>query len=230
MHIAQQVNLAFGTDIDKDIVRRVLAVHYKPDGDGNGPSWLTFIGHMKDSLWSVDLFRCESILLHSHWVLVILDQYTRRIIGFGIHKGPVDGMALCKMFNQAISGLDPSKYLSSDNDPLFRYHRWQANLRILDIREIKTIPYIPLSHPFVERLIGTIRREYLDHVPFWNVMDLTRKLNEFKTYYNQHRVHSSISGHTPTGYCADASTAKASINQYTWLTHCQGLFQTPIPS
>ena len=87
--IAQQINKAFGVDIDKDVVRRVLAAHYRPcDG---GPSWLTFIGHTKDSLWSIDLFRCESILLKSHWVLVIMDQFTRRIIGFGVHAGDVDG-------------------------------------------------------------------------------------------------------------------------------------------
>ncbi len=42
-----------------------------------------------------------------------------------------------------------------------------SNLRILEVTEIKTVPYVPLSHPFVERLIGTIRREYLDHMLFW---------------------------------------------------------------
>ena len=72
------------------------------------------------------------------------------------------------MFNEVIasSGYLP-KNLSSDNDPLFRYHRWRANLRILDVVEIKTVPYVPLSHPFVERLIGTVRRECLDQIPFW---------------------------------------------------------------
>ncbi len=61
---------AFGMDIDKDVVRRILAKHYHPGPDsGGGPSWLTFIGHVKDSLWIVDLFRCESILLKTHWVL-----------------------------------------------------------------------------------------------------------------------------------------------------------------
>jgi hypothetical protein len=56
--IAQQINLAFGIDIDKDVVRRILSIHYRP-GSASGPSWLTFLGHMKDSLWSCDLFRCE---------------------------------------------------------------------------------------------------------------------------------------------------------------------------
>jgi transposase InsO family protein len=51
------------------------------------------------------------------------------------------------------------------------------------------VPYVPLSHPFVERLIGTTRREFLDHTLFWNARDLERKLGEFKEYYNEHRVH-----------------------------------------
>jgi hypothetical protein len=97
--IAQQINKVFGTDIDKDVVRRILAAHYRPDPGNGGPSWLTFIGNTKDSLWSVDLFQCESILLKSHWILVVMDQFTRRIVGFGVHAGDVDGVALCRMFN-----------------------------------------------------------------------------------------------------------------------------------
>ncbi len=57
--IAQQIGLAFAVDIDKDVVRRVLAAHYRTGSDSRGPSWLTFLGQAKDSLWSVDLFRCE---------------------------------------------------------------------------------------------------------------------------------------------------------------------------
>ena len=212
--IAQQINKAFGTNIDKDVVRRVLAVHYR-SGTGNaGPSWLTFLGHIKDSLWSIDLFRCESILLNSHWVLVVMDQFTRRIIGFGVHAGDVDGMALCRMFNTAISTGSAPKYLSSDNDPLFLYHQWQAKLRILGANEIKTVPYAPLSHPFDERLIGTIRREYLDQVLFWNTGDLERKLEAFRQYYNAHRVHTSLDGNAPSEINDETTFRCASINQF----------------
>ena len=70
VRIAQQISHAFGIEIDKDVVRRVLAKHFRPapgaNGPSWGPSWLTFIGHLKDSLWSADLFRVESILLRSH--------------------------------------------------------------------------------------------------------------------------------------------------------------------
>ena len=62
MKIALQISHTFGLDRDKDVVRRVLATHYRADGSGSsGPSWLSLIAQSKDSLWSVDLFRCESM-------------------------------------------------------------------------------------------------------------------------------------------------------------------------
>jgi putative transposase len=92
--IAQQITLAFGISINKDVVRRILAARYQQKPDSAGPSWLTVLGHTKDSLWSVDLFRCESAILRTHWVLVVMDQCTRRIVGVGVHRGVVDGVGL----------------------------------------------------------------------------------------------------------------------------------------
>jgi transposase InsO family protein len=103
--------LAFDIRIDKDVVRRILTALDPPQPDSVGPSWLSFIGHMKDSLWSLDLFRCESTTLRTHWVLVVMDQFTRRIIGFGVHNCMVDGVALCRMVNRAIRGQSLPKYL-----------------------------------------------------------------------------------------------------------------------
>ena len=128
------------------------------------------------------LFRCESLSLRTHWVLVVMDQFTRRIIGFGIHHGTVDGPSLCSMFQRAIRGQSLPKYLSTDNDPLYRFHQWQANLRVLEVLEIKTVPYVPLSHPFVERLVGSLRRECLDRTLLWTTADLEGKLRAFQKY------------------------------------------------
>jgi putative transposase len=159
------------------------------------------------------------------WVLLVMDQYTRRIIGFGIKSGTVDGMALCRMFKQAIRGAGVPKYLSSDHDPLYRFHQWEANLGILDIKAVKTVPYVPWSHPFIERLIGTIRRECLDRLLFWTATDLETKLNGFKDYYNKHRTHGALKGATPV----ETPEAKGlSIKSYGWRKHCRGLNQTPI--
>ena len=87
---------SFGILINKDMVRRILAHHYQPSPSGTGPSWLTFLGHLKDSLWRIDLFRCESATLRTYSVLVVMDQFTKRIVGFGIHAGIVNGMAVCR--------------------------------------------------------------------------------------------------------------------------------------
>lgn len=225
--IAMIISKAFGVEIDKDVVRRVLAKRYRPDSGGSGPSWLTFLGQAKDSLWSVDLFRCESILLKTHWVLVVMDQFTRRIIGFGVQAGKVDGAALCRMLNEVIAGKEVPERLSSDNDPLFLSHRWKANLRVLDVEEIKSVPYVPLSHPFVERLIGSIRREYLDHVMFWNQLGLERKLAAFKAYFNAERVHQSLEGRTPAEVAGGKPASPAQLGNFEWQSTCSGLVQLP---
>jgi transposase InsO family protein len=225
--IAQQISLAFGVEIDKDVVRRILTAHYRPESDSAGPSWLTFIGHSKDSLWSCDLFRCESVMLRTYWVLVVMDQFTRRIIGFGVHRGIVDGVALCRMFQRAIRGHSLPKYLSSDHDPLYRFHQWKANLRVLEVTEIKTVPYVPLSHPFIERLIGTIRREYLDHILFWTTADLEEKLVDFQNYYNGYRTHAGLEGRLPEPATGQGTTP-IGLDSYRWRPHCRGLYETPI--
>ena len=117
---------------------------------------------------------------------------------------------------------------TTDHDPLFRFHRWLANLRVLEIEEIKSVPYAPVSHPFVERLIGTIRREYLDRLFFWNAVDLTRKLGEFRDYYNANRVHRALAGSAPAQRVNAPSPAPAALNRYAWQRHCHGLFHMPI--
>lgn len=96
--IAALVFNRIGTRVSDETVRRILAKH-RPGTKGDGPSWLTFIGAQADSLWSIDFFRAESIVLKSHWILVVMDQYSRKIIGFASVKGPVTGIDLCVMFN-----------------------------------------------------------------------------------------------------------------------------------
>lgn len=229
--IALIITNTFGIEINKDVVRRVLMQHYHPrPGDGSGPSWLSFIANMKDSLWSIDLFCCESVSLKTHWVLVVMDVWSRRIIGFSANKGPVDGPTLCRMFNQTISKKHAPHYISTDHDPLFQFHRWKANLRILEIEEVKSIPFTPISHPYVERLIGTIRRECLNQTLFWNEGDLQNKLNDFTDYYNNHRVHSSINGAVPAKFGEERTTSFANLVNFSWRSLCRGLYQLPFPA
>jgi transposase InsO family protein len=220
--IAQQMALAFNIQIDKDVVRRILAHHYLPGQNSGGPSWLTFLGHMKDSLWSMDLFRCESATLRTHWVLVVMDQYTRRIIGFGVHAGKVDGVGLCRMFNRAIrEQLWMPKYLSSDNDPLYRFHL-MASQSAGTGRDGHQVH--PLRSP-VPSVRGKADCIYLDHMLFWTTADLENKLLDFRTYFNNHRTHTALEGRTPD---TPVSRPVATLRSFRWQPYCRTLYQTPV--
>ena len=227
--IALLASELLGQSIDEQLVRRILRKHFSSQPRGPGPSWLNAIGIAKDVLWSVDLFCCESILLHTHWVMVVMDHSTREVIGVAVVSGSPSGADVCRMFAKIrnASGRTP-RHLSSDHDPLFKFHQWIANLSIYDIDGIKTVPETPWSHPFIERVIGTIRREYLDETLFWNERDLLLKLESFMVYYNEARVHSSISGKTPRSLSGRSAVAKINIQDYGWKSYCNGRFSIPI--
>jgi putative transposase len=226
--IALLASELLGEDIDEQMVRRILRKYFSSQPRGPGPSWLNAIGIAKDVLWSVDLFCCDSICLQTHWVMVVMDHYTREIIGVAVVKGSPSGADVCRMFGsiRSSSGRSP-RHLSSDHDPLFKFHQWIANLSIFDIDEVKTVPETPWSHPYIERVIGTIRREYLDETLFWTERDLQFKLNRYTCYYNEARVHSSIDGKTPKGLSGKGVVAKIDIRNYGWKSYCDGRFSIP---
>jgi putative transposase len=121
-----------------------------------------------------------------------MDQFTRRIIGFAVQPLTVDGPALCRLFNRAIAGQGQCLRLSFDHDPRFGFHRWQANLRVLEIQAVQTVPGVPASHPFIERLIRTLRQECMDQLLRWKAADLEHKLLSFQHYYNSLRVDQGL--------------------------------------
>jgi hypothetical protein len=93
---------------------------------------------------------------------------------------------------------------------------------------IKTVPYVPISHPFVERLICTVRREYLDHVPFWIAKDLESKLACFQGYYNRERAHQRIGGAIPASAPDDETPKPAQLDEFRLEIVHRGLYQLPI--
>ncbi len=161
--------------------------------------------------------------------VVVMDQFTRKIIGFSVRRGDLDGGLVSRMFNQIAKGKSWPKYLSSDNDPLFTYALWQANLdHHYGIREIKTVPGCLWSHPFIERLIGSIRREFTNRILFWNEHDLIAKLRLYQEYFNSYRVHYSHDGMTPNEIDGVRKLASLDLKNYKWESICGGLYQTPV--
>ncbi len=129
--IAAQISLAFGVTLDKDVVRRILARHYRSISGGNGPSWLTFLGQMKDSLWSINRFRCESATLESHWVLLVMDKSSGALLDSRFTR--VSSMALrcigCLNRRLAVTAevssptpLSSSRFPATSVCPLFFNH------------------------------------------------------------------------------------------------------------
>jgi putative transposase len=130
------------------------------------------------------------------------------------------------MFNRAIRGQTVPKYVSPITIRCIGSTNDKRNLRVLEVTEIKTVPcgrYLIR----LERLIGTVRREYLDQVLFWTRTDLEEKLLEFQRYYNAHRTHEALGGGTPE---PQRNTARSALHfsSYRWHRHCRGLYQTPV--
>ena len=168
--IAQQINKAFGVNIDKDVVRRVLAKHYRPKPFDGELSWLTFFRHTSESLCSIALFQRKSILPNIHSSLLAIGQCTRRIIGCGIAGCHFDQTVVCSLFAADIPLIEASKSLSLAHDPPFSHHRCRKKL--LGIGRTQTIPIFPRAPPFAERRIGTRRRNHHDDRSNCGAIDL----------------------------------------------------------
>ena len=116
--------------------------------------------------------------------------------------------------------------LSSDHDPLYRFHQWRANLRILDVKEIKTVPYVPLSHPFVERLIGPFGANVWIARCSGRPLISRRSSSISNGTFNEYRTHAGLDGRPPEP-STDAGGG-ANISSFRWRAHCRGLYQTPV--
>lgn len=120
--------------------------------------------------------------------------------------------------------------MGTDNDPLFEFHRWQANLRILRIGEIKTIAGVTTSHPYVERSTRLCRQEFQDHVLFSNAKDLVRKLEQYKNYHSEMKAHSSFNKKTSNQKATndDIPIEILSLRNQHWVSYCHGLFNLSV--
>ena len=89
------------------------------------------------------------------------------------------------------------------------------------------MPLVPRSHPFVERMIRTIREELLDRILFWNQLDLERKLSAFRIYYNCYRAHGGIGGIPPDDKRGQRHQRTLPLSEFGCRPHCHGLFELP---
>ena len=100
-------------------------------------------------------------------------------------------------------------------------------MEVYEIEQLFGPPYTPTANPFVERIIGTTRREFLKQTYFYDADDLSRKLKEFSYYYNNFRVHEGIDGLTPNQKSGEIIQKTAAPEDLKWKKCCYGLYDIP---
>jgi hypothetical protein len=113
--------------------------------------------------------------------------------------------------------------------PLTTSDRFIFGFLALFIGEKRLQKGVPTSRPFIERTIGSVRREGLNDILFFNERDLQNKLEDFQKYFNETRAHSSLEMKTPQEKASETTINKkvVSLNNYRWEKHCGGLYQLP---
>ena len=155
----------------------------------------TFLANHARDLVSIDFFAVPTASLWVLFVLVVLAHHRRRVIHINVTDAPTaqwTGQQLVEAFPWDAA----PRYLLRDRDAVYGVV-FSNRVHSLGIREVKTAPRSPWQNPYVERLIGTLRRECLDQVIVWNESHLRRLLRDYLTYYHRDRTHLSLEKDAP---------------------------------
>ena len=147
------------------------------------------------SLVSVDFFVVPTITFRLLFVFVILSHDRRRPIHLAVTANPTAEWTTRQLL-EAFPWDSTPRYLLRDRDGCYG-EEFHETTGWLGIREVLTAPQSPWQNPYVERLIGTIRRECLDHVIVFHEGALRRTLNSYFNYYERSRTHLSLDKDAP---------------------------------
>jgi transposase InsO family protein len=159
-------------------------------------TWLPFLRNHLDMSWAIDFFTVTTINFPTYYVFLVFDHGQRRVIHFAVTRNPFMNWVIQQLREAMPFGLQP-KYLFRDNDGIYG-NGVRAFLDSCGIEEVRTAYRSPWQNPFVERFIGTLRREMLNHVIVLGQGHLERLLQEFiEEYYHVARPHHGLGGDTP---------------------------------
>src|SRR5882762_3790426 len=185
--------LKLGIDVAERTVSRLLPKRRSPPSQ----TWRTFLtNHVRD-LVSIDFFTVPTAHLHVLFVLVVLAHERRRVLHFNVTEHPTAAWTAQQVVDTFPDDSAPP-YLLRDRDSIYG-HVFRQRLKRIGIREVLTAPSSPWQNPFAERLIGSIRRECLDHVVVLGERHLRRILTAYFAYYHRTRTHLSLEKDAPNG-------------------------------
>ena len=184
--------LKLGYDISQVTVWRYMP---KKNGSTNSQRWKTFLKNHAAEIISIDFFCVPIINFKLLHVLVFLSHKRRKIIHYNITANPTSEWATQQLKN-AFYDSDIPKFLVRDRDCRFG-DLFKQSVSEFGIREIVTTYRSPWQNGYVERIIGSIRREFLDHVIVMNENHLRKLLKEYFQYYNTLRTHLGLKKDSP---------------------------------
>jgi hypothetical protein len=186
--------LKLGFDICESTVQRYMP---KKGKRNNGQNWKTFLQNHSKDIISIDFLTVPTINFKLLHVLVVIEHHRRNLIYFNVTKNPAAGWTLQQIRN-LLFDYDTPKYLIRDRDKKYG-NMFNGIIKHFGIDPIVISYRSPWQNGYVERVIGSIKRECLDHLIILNETHLRNVLSDYFSYYNKYRTHLGINKDSPEG-------------------------------
>jgi putative transposase len=183
--------LKLGFSISQRTVARLMPRRRKPPSQ----TWRTFLQNHLADLVSVDFFVVATATFRVLYVFVVLMHHRRRVVHFNVTDSPTAAWT-AQQIVEAFPDEKAPRYLLRDRDSIYG-GQFRRRVQGIGIAEVLTAPRSPWQNPFVERVIGTIRRELLDHIIVLNEQHLRRRLRNYLSYYHRSRTHLALEKEAP---------------------------------
>ncbi len=177
-----------------ETIRKYMAKPRKPRSPST--TWLTFLRNHVDCSWAIDFFTVNTLGFQVLYVFLVFDHARREVLHFAVTPNPSMEWVIQQLREATPFGEQP-RYLFRDNDGIYG-HDVRVFLISCGVLEVRTAYQSPWQNPYIERFIGTLRRELLHHVIVLTQAHLEQLLKEFiEDYYHPARPHQGLSGQTP---------------------------------
>ena len=183
--------LKLSLDVSERTVSRLMSKR-RPEPS---QTWRTFLANHARDLVSIDFFTVPTARLRVLFVLVVLAHHRRHVIHFNITEHPTAAWTAQQIVDAFPDDSAPS-YLLRDRDPVYG-EPFRHRVKGMQMDDVLTAPHSPWQNPFAERLIGSIRRECLNHVLVLGERHLRRVLTSYFAYYHQARTHLALDKDAP---------------------------------
>ena len=180
-----------GFIVSERTVSRVLRTIPRPPSQ----TWKTFLKNHLGEIVSVDFFTVPTVRLQVLFVFLMLEHRRREVLHFNVTDHPTSAWVAQQMM-EAFGDRTPPRYLIRDRDGVYG-NEVRRRLQSLDIEEVLTAPQSPWQNAYAERLIGSIRRDCLNHFIILNARHLKRTLTAYFCYYHRSRTHLGLDKQCP---------------------------------